>query len=84
MFFSYRRSQQKKRKHGSHNYQHIDRVHRHIEVVTYPRGVARTVQFRTNPAYSDSELSDPTYFGEPTALWTRTMYPDHEVDFSDL
>ncbi|XP_052070616.1 uncharacterized protein LOC127709241 isoform X4 [Mytilus californianus] len=80
-FVCRRRSNQKKRKETPHNYQHMDRVHRELEVVTYPRGLPRTVQFRTNPAYSDSELSDPTvYHGGPSSapLWARPVFPDHE------
>ncbi|CAG2185791.1 Fibropellin-3,Sushi, von Willebrand factor type A, EGF and pentraxin domain-containing protein 1,Fibropellin-1 [Mytilus edulis] len=77
-----RRSNQKKRKETPHNYQHMDRVHRELEVVTYPRGLPRTVQFsRNNPAYSDSDLSDPTAYhrGQASApIWARPVFPDHE------
>lgn len=65
----------------------MDRVHRELEVVTYPRGLPRTVQFRNNPAYSDSDLSDPTAYhsGQASApIWARPVFRDHEVDFSDL
>ena len=79
----YYRRKKKKKKERKNNYQTIDRVHRELEVVTYPRRIPVTVAYRTNQAYSDSELSDPPFLGNPSTMWP--MFTDHhEVDFSDL
>ena len=83
IFGLYYRRKRKKIKDRRNNYQTIDRVHRELEVVTYPRRIPVTIAYKTNPAYSDSELSDPTFLGNPSTMWPMFTDP-HEVDFSDL
>lgn len=66
----------REKKERTTHYHSMDRVHRELEVVTYPRRIPVSVAFRTNPAYSDSELSDPTLLRNPSPMWP--IFTDHE------